>query len=296
VDQEDPKFDSDDDMWSDEERVVGTMEEEDVGIILPQSNADVPRFKKQQAALLGLGPQKKSVNNSTTVVPELNLNGKVNSGDPHENNSAVVGWRKLPRPEIPAKFFYQCTQTKTLGPDPSSISNKPNAPVFLVPLSPVDACQYEPMTFSVDVESIFIPDARQDMDRVLANVERNILREEELSKNIPTDELLLFGKADGMTSIDTFVAKQYKQDKELNRDPKQEAIEKAILAAKTTNISEMEDALEEDISIDTADQFGNTLFILAAQQVRVLSVIHIRTVFLSTMRLDRIINMPTCIL
>ncbi|CAE7705129.1 HOS4 [Symbiodinium microadriaticum] len=28
----------------------------------------------------------------------------------------------------------------------------------------------------------------------------------------------------------------------------------------------MEDALEEDISIDTSDQFGNTLLILAAQQ------------------------------
>lgn len=200
-------------------------------------------------------------------VPDLNLAQKVFNGqDPHAMNQGVIGWRKLPRPEIPAKFFQKCTQTRTLGPDVESLANKPNNPVFLIPLSPVDACQYEPMTFSVDIESIFIPDARKDMDRVLANIERNIEREEQLSKNIPTDELLLFGKADAMTSVDNFVAHQYKMDKELNLDPKQEAIEKAILAAKTSNIAEMEDALEEDISIDTTDQYGNTLLILAAQQ------------------------------
>ena len=41
---------------------------------------------------------------------------------------------------------------------------------------------------------------------------------------------------------------------------------KAILAAKSNNIAEMEDALEVDISVNTADAFGNTLLILAAQQ------------------------------
>jgi hypothetical protein len=181
-------------------------------------------------------------------------------------NQGVLGWRKLPRPNIPSKFFQKCQQTKTLGPDLNSLSNQPNHPIFLIPLSPVDACQYEPMTFTVDIESIFIPNARLDMDRVLTNIERNINREEILSKNIPTNELLLFGQVGEMTSVDQFVTNQYKLDKELNMDPVQEAIEKAILAAKTSNLSEMEDALEEDISINTTDQYGNTLLILAAQQ------------------------------
>jgi hypothetical protein len=44
---------------------------------------------------------------------------------------------------------------------------------------------------------------------------------------------------------------------------KREKHTKTILAAKTSTI---EDALDEDISIETADQYGNTLVRLAAQQ------------------------------
>ena len=49
-------------------------------------------------------------------------------------------------------------------------------------------------------------------------------------------------------------------------DPKEKASRKALLAAKSNNIAQMEDALEEEVPINTADQFGNTLLILAAQQ------------------------------
>jgi hypothetical protein len=297
-----------------------------VSPFLPQTHADVKKFNKIQNELLGnIGTATYGGNKGgdgkgggargggKSGIPSLNIAGTVRHGeDPHENNAGVIGWRKLPRPEIPKKFFEKCLQTKTLGPDltsgssgvggttsgrnggptsgPTSGSNRGPNPVFLIPLSPVEACQYEPMTFTVDIESIFIPDARKDMDRVLANIERNIEREEELSKNIPTNELLLFGKAEAMTSVDNFVANQYKYDKEMkNMDPIQEAIEKAILAAKTSNIAEMEDALDEatgptaggagggagggggglgggEVSVETADQYGNTLLILAAQQ------------------------------
>ena len=39
------------------------------------------------------------------------------------------------------------------------------------------------------------------------------------------------------------------------------------MAAKASNVAQMEDALEEQIEIDTSDRFGNTLLLLAAQQV-----------------------------
>ena len=78
-----------------------------------------------------------------------------------------------------------------MGAEGSDISNQPNNPVFLNPLSPV---------FSVDVESIFIPDAKADMDRVLGTIERNIRKEEELSRHMPTDDLLLFGKVGAYSS------------------------------------------------------------------------------------------------
>jgi hypothetical protein len=41
---------------------------------------------------------------------------------------------------------------------------------------------------------------------------------------------------------------------------------KALWAAKGGNISALEDALEEQIPVDTTDQFGNSLLTLAAQQ------------------------------
>jgi ankyrin repeat protein len=62
------------------------------------------------------------------------------------------------------------------------------------------------------------------------------------------------------------VAQQFKEDQNAFVDPKEGASKKAILAAKSNNIAAMEDALEEAIPINTADQFGNTLLILAAQQ------------------------------
>ena len=75
-------------------------------------------------------------------------------------------------------------------------------------------------------------------------------------------------------------------------DPKEAAVDKAVMAAKASNITEMEDALEEveipsitktnlgtkilnticvyfnsqDIPINSADSHGNTLLLLAAQQ------------------------------
>ena len=49
------------------------------------------------------------------------------------------------------------------------------------------------------------------MERAVATLERNIKREEELAKNIPTDDLILFGQAKESTSQDMLIAQQYKQ-------------------------------------------------------------------------------------
>lgn len=273
-DVENVYFDSDDDLWSDDEKLVGDFSDDNIGPFLPQCHADVLKQSIEQKKLLG---NTSTYSNTRTAngqsqnkdyVPYLNFSENKNLvvDEAHAGNKTVVAWRKLPRPEIPANFFKRCTQTRTIGPDINSSANKVNNPVFLVPLSPVDACKYEPPTFSTTIESIYIPNARKDMERVMATVERNIAREEELSRNLPTDELLLFGKPTEMTSIDNFIAKQYHQDREIYKDPHQEAVEKAIQAAKSSNISQMEDALEENIQIDTIDQFGNTLLLLAAQQ------------------------------
>eukprot|EP00606_Chrysophyceae_sp_TOSAG23-5_P001341 GSChrysophyteH2.ASY1.ANO1.566.1 assembled CDS len=249
-------FDSDDDLWSDEEQEVGDGDEDMLGE-LPQDHFDVNTIRKRK-----MREGKTEDNSVPDQVPFLNLRGITEDS---EDTETGAGWRKLARPDIPEKFFDKCMVTQTLGPDKDSC-NTFNTPVFLMPISPVDACQYEPDNFEAHIESIFIPDAKKDMERSLATVERNIKREEDLAKNVATDDLLLFGSANENTKADTYIAKQYKEDQNAFVDPKEGAMRKAILAAKSNNIAEMEDALEVDISVNTADAFGNTLLILAAQQ------------------------------
>jgi hypothetical protein len=263
--------DSDDDLWSDGEDQVGdTLFEGDHDLgFAPQNHGDVMLMNgeiKRREKLMPDGTKLKQAKAGAREVPYLDLpssDGQT-SGDT-TSKSKVKNLREMAAPRIPANFFQKCTQVRTLGPD-KDIVNTLNAPVFMLPISPVDACDYIPPNFTVPIESIFIHDARKDMERVLAIIERNIQKEETLAVDIPTKTLLLFGEAKESTSIDQFVAAQYKQDKGEFRDAKQIALEKAITAAKTNNVSEMEDALEEEVPIDTIDQFGNTLLILAAQQ------------------------------
>ena len=126
--------------------------------------------------------------------------------------------------------------------------------------------EYEPTPVELPMKSIFISDARGDLERVIATVERNIRREEELSQTLSTAELLERGLP-AVAPKDLLIAKQFGGSTAGDSDRRALAIEKAILAAKSSDISQLEDALEENIPVDTTDQFGNTLLILAAQQV-----------------------------
>lgn len=253
-----PEIDSDDDLWSDDDIEVGDFDADDIGET-PEGLEDVAYLKRKAFR------DTQDVINVPGNVPFLNLMDQGLSSKEDESGKGAGGWRKLARPELHPKFFHQCGQTRTLGPY-KEYSNTSNVPIYLTPISPVDACQYEPENFAIPVDVMFVSDAKKDMARALATLERNIKREELLSKNLLTDDLLLFGEANEMTGADLFVAKQYKDDQQEQRDPREVAIDLALLAAKSSNIAQMEDALEEDIPINTSDQFGNSLLLLAAQQ------------------------------
>lgn len=243
-----------------------------------------------------------SLQSVPSQVPYLSLTeAGISSKEASAADQAALAWRRLPRVDLAPTFFQRCTQTRTLGPDyptrsmPRLSSHNHNhsgnnngslqeededkkfeegnrtcqtfpAPVFLLPISPTEACVYEPENFEFPVEVLFVPDAKKDMERAISTLERNVRREEELSRHIATDDLLLFGEASETTSADRLLARQYQQDQQAFQDPREAAMEKAILAAKSNNIAAMEDALEEDVPIDTIDSFGNSLLILAAQQ------------------------------
>lgn len=268
---EEEQFDSDDDMWSDEEHEVGDFDEE-VEISAP---GDMPNDQREAAGLRRKQrleeygdrlASKKAVPSSVPPLELENIVGKHDLTDIQlQAREELYGWRRLPRPVIRPGFLSDALQTHTKPPDITS-SNTLNKPIFLMPISPVDACKYIPESSAATIESIFIPNAKKDIERSIATMERNVRREEELSRNMPTDDLLLFGQATEMTSVDAFLSRQLKEDQNQVRDPREVAMEKAILAAKSSNIAMMEDSLAEEISINTADDFGNTLLILACQQ------------------------------
>jgi hypothetical protein len=274
---DEPEFDSDDDLWSDDEHAVGDYDDEkEIGAPedMPQTQLEAAQLRRRELReLRGNRTEVASVPSQIPALDLRHLKNPLKAGeqdlkgdvDAEAAREEVFGWRRLPRPVIRPGFLSDALLTHTKPPDATS-SNTLNAPVFLMPISPVDACKYYPEEFTTAIESIFIPDAKKDMERSIATVERNIRREEELTRNLPTDDLLLFGEATEFTSTDAFLARQQKADLDQVRDPAEEAREKAILAAKSGNIAMMEDSLAMDADPNTTDDFGNTLLILAAQQ------------------------------
>lgn len=274
---DEPEFDSDDDLWSDDGHAVGDFDDEkEIGAPedMPQTQLEAAQMRRRE--LRELRGNRQETPSVPSHIPALDLrhlknprrSGEDNMKDDVDAEAAreeVFGWRRLPRPIIRPGFLSDALLTHTKPPDATS-SNTLNSPVFLMPISPVDACKYYPEEFTTAIESIFVPDAKKDMERSIATVERNIRREEELTRNLPTDDLLLFGEATEFTSTDAFLARQRKEDLDQVRDPAEEAREKSILAAKSGNMAMMEDSLAMDADVNTTDDFGNTLLILAAQQ------------------------------
>jgi hypothetical protein len=274
---DEPEFDSDDDLWSDDDHEVGDFDDEkEIGAPedMPQTQLEAAMLRRRE--LRELRGNRQEVASVPSQIPALDLrhlskplkDGEVDikgDVDAEAAREEIFGWRRLPRPVIRPGFLADALLTHTKPPEATS-SNTLNKPVFLMPISPVDACKYYPEEFTTSIESIFIPDAKKDMERSIATVERNIRREEELTRNLPTDDLLLFGEAAEFTSADAYLARQAKEDLDQVRDPAEEAREKAILAAKSSNIAMMEDSLAMDADPNTTDEFGNTLLILAAQQ------------------------------
>lgn len=170
-------------------------DEDDIGD-LPQNHEDVLKLK-----LKGLKEGKTANSSMSSVpanVPYLDLKGKSIVKE-NDSDTQATGWRRLARPEINATFYAKLLLRRTIGPD-ASTSNKTNNCIYLLPISPVDACDYQPAAFEAPIESIFIPNAKKDMERAIATLARNIAREQDLAKNVATDDLILFGEAKESTS------------------------------------------------------------------------------------------------
>lgn len=262
-DNDEPEINSDDDIWSDDEIEAGDMDE-GLAVDLPETQggmAGLKRRKWRESTVDDI-----AVSAHPRNMPFLNLVDNGVSSKETDTNLKVLAWRQLPRPTFnPQQFYDKLGVKRTSGPEVYAV-NTLNEPIMLLPLSPCDACQYKPQDFQAEYREIFIPDYRRDMERALATLDRNMKREEKLQQNIATDELLLFGEVKELTNADVVVAEQYKMDLDGVTAARENAVTQAINAAKSNNISAMEDALEENIDVNVTDQFGNSLLLLAAQQ------------------------------
>jgi hypothetical protein len=117
---------------------------------------------------------------------------------------AAYKWRCFPKPQVAHNILQQCTMTRVRGPEEGA-NNTPNTPIFLSLVNPADACHCELQQHSVQIEALFIPDARKDMERVTRMVGRNLRKEEELAREISLQDLLAFGEVTGFTSADLYI-------------------------------------------------------------------------------------------
>lgn len=116
---------------------------------------------------------------------------------------------------------------------------------------------------------MFVKDPQDDIDRILALSHRRADREARLAAPISLLDLLKRGPHE--TTPCEELIKQEEHDTailngHLKEDPK-DLIAKAIFAARSGNVSELEAAIDTfGVPLDARDENGNTLLILAAQQ------------------------------
>lgn len=267
---EDPIYDSDDDLFSDDDIEAGDVGEDNVGE-LPADCGDVAAFKRKKfRETHDMSARDPRIEKK---LPFLNLLDaglqQAHVGAGVNTNAHILGWKRLPRPTFDVPQFYaKLARKQTQGPDVSvGAANTLNFPNILQCVAPSDATVYVPEPFTTDYAVIFVPDHDKDVTRAAFALERQqILNEQLAGVNETTDDMILYGETDELTKVDKAIRKNKQQIVEDFTDPKQLAMEKAVQAAKTSNLSIMEDALEEGIHPDTTDQFGNSLLLLAAQQ------------------------------
>lgn len=288
VDQDEAQFDSDDDMFNEDDDALHvissnrTFIETAVGETPHSAEEAAKMARKNRLNARQLeSPQGKR---ALASVPYLSMGDLTNKGagesicgpEKKENGSA---WRNLPKLDIPPeKLISDFGSKRTLSADEAT-SNQVNKPTYL---QPVISREYAPETFDFPYVAEFIPDVRKHMMRAVRNLNRNLRREEEIARLVPSaDETL---GAQEMTSVEIYLQKQQIEAREAyNADQENQlllsaselranVVEKAILAAKTSNVSVMEEALDRKLEggeispDDTTDELGNTLLILAAQQ------------------------------
>ena len=199
------------------------------------------------------------------------LEGKVNSVAPLESLEAHVGvrgygWRRLGKEKVGKSFFTM--KEHKIEKCTGDMYNKPSKASMVGMVDPKDAVDHsvdDALFEKTGYESMFIRNCLDDIDRCIKMTEIRVAREKMLMDDSVTSlQEIINVQPSEYTTIDTMIMKD-------NEDKDDEMIasdnaHKSILAVKNANFDDLETVLDEGVQIDTQDEYGNTLLILACQQ------------------------------
>ena len=271
----------DDDGWSDSDDEVGGAERPGDDSF-PQDHVDVRKnFVRDRAAeeafntrFHGNKGEWKSVEEGAKKkleIPKLGIEGKINIAAPLESLEAHVGvrgygWRRLGKEKVSKSFF--AMKEHKIDKCTGEMFNKPSKASMVGMVDPKDAVdhdvnedQFEKTTF----ESMFIRNVLDDIDRCVKMTEVRVQREKMLmDESVNSLQEIINVQPSEFTTVDQLVAKdnEEKSDEMIAADN----AHKAILAVKNANFDDLETVLDDGVQIDTKDEYGNTLLILACQQ------------------------------
>jgi len=149
------------------------------------------------------------------------------------------GWRRLKKSTTQG-LVQKATSTHTL-PSKGHMTNTPNQPSLVGMVDPVEGASYELPEQVVPVEVVLLKDIMADTERLLKEQARLLGT---------TEEELVQDAEDGRSA----------------EEKKLDWAQKAISMVKNGKLSELEEALDEDVNVDTTDEHGNSLIHLAVQQ------------------------------
>ncbi|GMI07606.1 hypothetical protein TrRE_jg2750 [Triparma retinervis] len=271
----------DDDGWSDSDDEVGG-DEEPMDEFFPQDHVDVrknfvkdradqeafdTRFHKKEGEWKSIEDGAKKKMN----VPKLALEGKINAVAPLESLEAHVGvrgygWRRLGKEKVGKSFFTM--KEHKIEKCTGDMYNKPSKASMVGMVDPKDAVDHsvdDALFEKTGYESMFIRNCLDDIDRCNKMTEIRVAREKMLmDDSVSSLQEIINVQPSEFTTIDNMIMKD-NEDKTDDMVASDNA-HKAILAVKNANFDDLETVLDEGVQIDTQDEYGNTLLILACQQ------------------------------
>ncbi|KAJ8599586.1 hypothetical protein CTAYLR_004698 [Chrysophaeum taylorii] len=180
-------------------------------------------------------------------------------------------WRRLPRACPPSDFASEARRRRTLHSDDAAPATKPTL-VGIIRKTRDDKSWGAPHTSFVPkklISTMFVADAQDDIDRILALSKRRAAREASLAAPVPLLELVERGPRE-MTTGEEFIAKDELETAIVEGraiDDHAELKTRALYAARSSHLADLEACIDTfQVPLETIDDQGNTLLVLAAQQ------------------------------